>query len=167
VVMFGLKYYWHFLLGFPFILLRLLMCTPHLVAQSAGYLDTLAEYLYTVQYRPGLSHHNADVLSRRPCNRKPNMPLCPQCGPQLETIDKESEEDETEEKVDRSNGQEANSVNMDRWEGTAEPADPPTGTKQPEAFTHVLSAKLSSTLMRILVDQQTQPEILMISQISG
>ena len=86
-VIYGLKYYRHFLLGFPFVLrtdhsaLTHLMRTPNPVAQSARYLDTLAEYQFTVQYRPGLSHKNADSLSRRPCDRGPDQPLCKQCGP--------------------------------------------------------------------------------------
>ena len=68
-IMFGLKYYRHFLLGFLFVwhtdhaALTHLMRTPHPVAQSARYLDTLAEYQFTVQYRPGDSHKNTDALS--------------------------------------------------------------------------------------------------------
>ena len=86
-VMYGLKYYRHFLLGFPFVLrtdhaaLTHLLRTPNPVAQSARYLDTLAEYQFTLQYRPGLSHKNADAMSRRPCNREPDQPLYRQCGP--------------------------------------------------------------------------------------
>jgi len=86
-IIYGLKYYRHFLLGFPFVLrtdhaaLTHLMRTPNPVAQSARYLDILAEYQFTVQYRPGLSHKNADALSRRPCGRGPDQPLCKQCGP--------------------------------------------------------------------------------------
>ena len=63
------------------------------------------------------------------------MPLCPQCGPLLETIDKESEEEETEVKeVDCSGGQEADGVDVDRSEGAAEPVDLLTETTRPEAF---------------------------------
>ena len=86
-VIYGLKYYRHFLLGFPFVLrtdhaaLTHLLRTPNPVAQSARYLDTLAEYQFTLQYRPGLSHRNADAMSRRPCNRELDQPLCKQCGP--------------------------------------------------------------------------------------
>jgi len=85
-IMFGLKYYRHFLLGFKSVLhtdhaaLTHLMRTPHPVVQSARYLDTLAEYEFTVQYRPRESHKNADALSRCPCNRNSNSPLCKQCG---------------------------------------------------------------------------------------
>ena len=84
---YGLKYYRHFLLGYPFILrtdhsaLTHLMRTPNPVAQSARYLDTLAEYQFALQYRSGLSHKNADAMSRQPCDREPDKPLCKQCGP--------------------------------------------------------------------------------------
>jgi len=55
-VMFGLKYYRHFLLGAKFVLrtdhaaLTYLKKTPHPVSQSARYLNTLEEYNYEVQY---------------------------------------------------------------------------------------------------------------------
>jgi len=96
-IMYGPKYYRHFLLGFPFVLrtdhaaLTHLLHTPNPVAQSARYLDTLAEYQFTLQYRPGLSHKNADAMSRRPCNREPDQPLCKQCGPLHDPL--ENEED--------------------------------------------------------------------------
>ena len=91
-IIYGLKHYRHFLLGFPFVLrtdhaaLTHLLRTPNFVAQSARYLDTLAEYQFTPQYRPGLSHKNADALSRRPCSRDPDQPLCKQCGPFREPV---------------------------------------------------------------------------------
>lgn len=100
-IMFGLKYYRHFLLGYKFVLstnhaaLTHLRKTPHPVPQSVRYLDTLGEYDFSVQYRPGESHRNADALSRYLCSRDLNSPLCKQCGPLLDPID-ESEEDEQE-----------------------------------------------------------------------
>ena len=103
-IIFGLKYYRHFLLGNPFVLrtdhaaLSHLKRTPHPVAQSARYLDILAEYNFTVKYRPGESHKNADALSRRPCNRYSASPLCKQCGPLLEPIDEIGEDDKREGK---------------------------------------------------------------------
>ena len=59
MVIFRLKYYWHFLLGFPFVLstdhvvLTHLVQMPHPVVQLAWYLDTLAKYQFTVQYQLG------------------------------------------------------------------------------------------------------------------
>ena len=35
--------------------------------QLARYLETLAGYDFTIEYRAGLRHNNADSLSRRPC----------------------------------------------------------------------------------------------------
>jgi len=64
-----------------------LMRTRDPVVQLARYLDTLAEYVFMVQYQPGESHMNADALSWCPCNRNSNSPLCKQCGPLLEPID--------------------------------------------------------------------------------
>jgi len=107
-VIFGLKYYRHFLLGYDFVLhtdhvaLTHLRMTPHPVAQLERYLDTLAEYKFTVQYRPGESHKNADALSRHPCNRKLDSPLCKQCGPLLDPID-ETGEEESETQVSPDN----------------------------------------------------------------
>ena len=100
-IMFGLKYYRHFLLGARFVLrtdhtdLSHLKRTPHPVAQSARYLNTLAEYDYELQYRPGDLHQNADALSRRPCHRNASSPLCVKCGPILDPVD-ELEEDKLE-----------------------------------------------------------------------
>ena len=74
-IIFGLKYYRHVLLGYKFVLrtyhaaLTYLMKTPNPVGQSARYLTTLAEYNFSIQYRPGDAHRNADALSRRPCCR--------------------------------------------------------------------------------------------------
>jgi len=81
-IIYGMKYYWHFQLGFPFVLrtdhaaLTHLLQAAHPVAQSAPYLDTLAEYQFTVQYQLGLVHRNADALSRHPSNCEPDAPPC-------------------------------------------------------------------------------------------
>ena len=96
--MFGLKYYRHFLLGAKFVLrtdhaaLSYLKRTPHPVAQSARYLNTLAEYEYDLQYRPGDLHRNADALSRRPCHRDASPPLCVKCGPILDPLHEPGQE---------------------------------------------------------------------------
>jgi len=87
-IMYGLKQYRHFLLGYPFVLrtdhaaMTFLMKTPDPVGQSARYLDRLAEYKFEVVHRPGEQHRNADVFSRRPCARDPDGPQCRQCGPE-------------------------------------------------------------------------------------
>jgi len=92
-VMFGLNYYRHFLLGAKFVLrmdhaaLTYLKRTPHPVSQSARYLNTLEEYNYEVQYRPGDLHRNADALSRRPCHRNAKPPWCTKCRPILDPTD--------------------------------------------------------------------------------
>ena len=88
--MFGLYQNRHLLLGRRFILrtdhaaLTHLQKTPDPVGQSARYLDKLAEYDFQLIYRPGDQHRNADALSRRPCEREPNAPECPQCRPKKE-----------------------------------------------------------------------------------
>jgi len=96
-IIFGLKYYRHFLLGYKFVLrtdhaaLTYLMKTPNPVGQLARYLATLAEYNFSIQYRPGDAHRNADALSRRPCCRDRAAPVCWQCGPSLDPIDEKPE----------------------------------------------------------------------------
>ena len=35
--------------------------------QLARWIETLATYDFTIQYRPGVAHRNADAMSRRPC----------------------------------------------------------------------------------------------------
>lgn len=112
-VIYGLKYYRHFLLGFPFVLrtdhaaLTHRLRTPNPVAQLARYLDTLAEYQFIIHYQPGLLHHNADALSCRPCNRELNALRCQQCAPMLESMCEDSEE-ETEDVRD----------SVEDWEGS-------------------------------------------------
>jgi len=71
--------------------LTYLIKTPNPVGQSARYLTTLAEYNFSIQYRPGNSHRNADALSRRPCGRDRTAPVCRQCGPLLDPIDETPE----------------------------------------------------------------------------
>jgi len=103
---FGRKYYRHFLLGFPLVLrtdhaaLTNLMRILNPVAQSARYLNTLAEYQFTVQYWPGLAHCNVDALSRRPCGREHNASLCQQCGPLLDPVAEDPDADEAAMKMD-------------------------------------------------------------------
>jgi len=100
-IIFGLKYYRHFLLGYEFVLrtdhaaLTYLMKTPNPVAQSASYLETIAEYNFSVQYTPGDSHRNADVLSGRQCSRDRKAPPYLQCGPMLDPTDEKPEFQET------------------------------------------------------------------------
>jgi len=74
-----------------------LLWTSHLVAQSAWYLDTLAEYQFSIQYRPGLVNSNANELSQQLCNQDFDVLLCGQCGPTLDTIEEEREEESDHE----------------------------------------------------------------------
>ena len=75
-IIFGLKTFRHYLLVIPFTLrtdhaaLTSLMKTPEPVGQQARWLDLLAEYNFTILHRAGISHGNADGLSRRPCGDK-------------------------------------------------------------------------------------------------
>ena len=88
-VIYGLKHFRHLLLGRQFVLrtdhaaLTYLMKTPEPSAQSARYLDKLAEYSFSIRHRAGALHRNADALSRRPCARDPGQPVCKQCGPEV------------------------------------------------------------------------------------
>ena len=60
-------------------------------AQVARWLEILSEFNFTIEYRAGLKHGNADGLSRRPCQD------CKQCGrvlricggPSMEEVEKE------------------------------------------------------------------------------
>jgi len=96
---YGHKYYCHFFFGFPFLLrtdhaaLTHLLWMPHLVVQSARYLDTLVVYQFSIQCQPGLAYRKSDVLSLRPCNRDFDVLLCGQCRPMLDTIEEETEEE--------------------------------------------------------------------------
>ena len=112
-MIFGLKYYRHFLLGFKFVLrtdhaaLTHMMRTPNPVVQSVRYLDTLAEYHFAVQYRPGDSHRNVDVLSRCPRRRDRNAPLCRQCGPMLDPVAEDPDAEEAAKMGDHGGEPEA------------------------------------------------------------
>jgi len=74
-------------------------------------------YEFSIQYRPGLSHRNADALSRRPCNRRPASPICRQCGRLLESISEETIteelEDEEETPVKRVDSDSESKINED------------------------------------------------------
>src|SRR5271165_7173130 len=83
-IVFGLKKFRPFLLGRKFLLrtdhaaLTSLLKTPEPVGQQARWLDLLAEYPMDVQHRAGKQHINADVLSRRPCDRTVTDKPCAQ-----------------------------------------------------------------------------------------
>jgi len=85
--MFGFKYYRHFLVGKHLELrtdhddLTYLLKTPEPVGQAARYLDTLAEFDFSVLHRPGAQHCNCDALSRRPCSQDTEQPPCRQYRP--------------------------------------------------------------------------------------
>ena len=73
----------YYLLGRNFLVrtdhhaLKWLMSFKQPEGQVARWLERLQEYDFTVEHRPGLSHANADALSRRP-RRKHG--ICPSCG---------------------------------------------------------------------------------------
>ena len=73
----------YYLLGRNFLVrtdhhaLKWLMSFKQPAGQVARWLERLQEYAFTVKHRPGLSHANADALSRRP-RRKHGS--CPSCG---------------------------------------------------------------------------------------
>lgn len=79
-VVYGTKYFRHYLLGRPFLIrtdhnsLRWLRSFKNPEGQVARWLERLAEFEFTIQHRPGKSHANADGLSR----------LCRQCGQEAE-----------------------------------------------------------------------------------
>ena len=51
--------------------LRWLFSFRHPEGQLARWLERLQEYDFTIQYRPGIAHTNADAMSRRPCVHNP------------------------------------------------------------------------------------------------
>ena len=69
----SIKHFHHYLYGRHFKVrsdhgsLRWLMRFKMCEGQLARYLETLAGYDFTIEYRAGLRHNNADSLSRRPC----------------------------------------------------------------------------------------------------
>ena len=60
-------------------LTSLLKCREPL-GQQARWMDLIAEFDFEIVYRPGLSHRNADALSRRPCAREHGCDPCIQCS---------------------------------------------------------------------------------------
>ncbi|KAL7889979.1 hypothetical protein AOLI_G00022370 [Acnodon oligacanthus] len=72
------RHFHQYLLGRPFIVrsdyssLRWLVKMKEPEGQLARWLEKLAEYDFKVVHQPGHHHHNADVMSRRPC-----PPTCP------------------------------------------------------------------------------------------
>ena len=86
-VIYGLKKFRQFLLAREFVIrtdhaaLTSIMKTAEPLGQQARWLDLLAEFNFTISHRPGISHRNADALSRRPCERKNEH--CKQCACQL------------------------------------------------------------------------------------
>jgi hypothetical protein len=79
-VVYGTKYFRHYLLGRPFLIrtdhnsLRWLRSFKNPEGQVARWLERLAEFEFTIQHRPGKNHANADGLSR----------ICRQCGQEAE-----------------------------------------------------------------------------------
>jgi len=69
----GIKNFRYYLLGKPFIVrtdhlaLKWLTSFKEPEGQVARWLEQLQEYEFEVKHRAGLSHSNADALSRRPC----------------------------------------------------------------------------------------------------
>jgi len=73
-MIFGIKNYRQYLLGRKFVIrtdhaaLAYLMTAKDLIGQQARWVDLLSEFDFTIQHRPGVSHTNADALSRKiPC----------------------------------------------------------------------------------------------------
>jgi hypothetical protein len=50
------------------------------LGQQARWMNLIAEFDFEIVYRPGLSHRNADALSRRPCAREHGCDPCMQCS---------------------------------------------------------------------------------------
>ena len=84
----SVKHFRHYIYGSKYVVrtdhgsLAWLMQFANPEAQLARWLETLSMYDFTMQYRPGRLHSNADALSRIPCNR------CNHCARQ-ETLDAE------------------------------------------------------------------------------
>src|SRR6266516_1206016 len=85
-LVFGLKNYRQYLLGRKFKIrtdhaaLQYLKSATELFGQQARWLDLICEFDFTLSHRAGLSHGNADGLSRiPPCERRLNGQTCPQC----------------------------------------------------------------------------------------
>ena len=86
-MIYGLKKYRQFLLARNFVIrtdhaaLTYLMKTAEPLGQQARWLDLLAEFDFNIVHRPGITHRNADVLSRLPCVRD-GISNCKQCKSQ-------------------------------------------------------------------------------------
>lgn len=68
----GLEQYKQFLLGCKFLIrtnhavLQYLRRTPELIGQEARWLNFIGSFQFDIKPQPGISHANADVLSRKP-----------------------------------------------------------------------------------------------------
>jgi predicted aspartyl protease len=75
-VVYFLKRFQQYLLGRPFVVrtdhaaLQWLRRTPDVIGQQSRWLETMEEFQFVVEHRPGIRHRNADALSRRPCTKK-------------------------------------------------------------------------------------------------
>jgi len=84
-VVYGLRQYRHFLLARRFELrtghaaFTYLLKSAEPVGQQARYIDLLSEYDFCIDHCSGSQHGNADALSRLPCDRDSNAPICRQC----------------------------------------------------------------------------------------
>ena len=73
----AVSHFHHYLYGHHFhtrtdhAALRWLFSFRHPEGQLARWLERLQEYDFTIQYRPGIAHTNADAMSRRPCVHNP------------------------------------------------------------------------------------------------
>jgi len=80
-MVFGLKHYRQYLFGRKFVIrtaLYYLMTAKELIRQHARWVDLMSEFDFTIQHRAGVSHTNADALSRKiPCEL--NGVDCRQC----------------------------------------------------------------------------------------
>ena len=75
-VVYAVKYFRQYLLGQSFKIrtdyatLMWLRRTPDPDGQQARWLEILEEYDFQMKHQPGVTHGNADALSRRPCTIK-------------------------------------------------------------------------------------------------
>jgi hypothetical protein len=71
-IIYGLRQYKQFLLGRKFLIrtdhaaLQYLRRTPELIGQEARWLNFIESFQFDIKHRPGISHANADALSRKP-----------------------------------------------------------------------------------------------------
>src|SRR5258708_7564942 len=82
-LVFGLKQYRQYLLGRKSLVrtdhaaLIYLRSAKELIGQQARWLDFIEEFDFDLQHRPGVTHGNADAMSRKPCDE--NGVECRQC----------------------------------------------------------------------------------------